>query len=222
MTRVGLVLLTWNDQDNLEKMLPSLATTEEPFDLFVVDNGSTDFSWDMFDDWDDQVHLAAQIRLPDASLTRALNVGFGQALETGADYDYIGWIHPDHMFPDPHWLSNLAREMDCHPTWAKCGANEQGDYQLPERPGNSQCFLIRRSALETVGLFDEGFIGIGGYEDWDWNRRALAAGLRVMLTPAARVFHVGMATRLRRDTVAEGRANARYYGDKWGDWDPPV
>lgn len=47
--------------------------------------------------------------------------------------------------------------------------------------------LIRRSVLEEVGLFDERFFMY--YEDADFCRRAQAAGYRLLVVPAARMWH---------------------------------
>jgi GT2 family glycosyltransferase len=51
----------------------------------------------------------------------------------------------------------------------------------PVRQGT--VLYVTAEVIRQVGLFDERFVGIGGYEDWDWNRRCLNAGYRVVLTP---------------------------------------
>lgn len=47
--------------------------------------------------------------------------------------------------------------------------------------------LIRRSALEAIGDFDEEFFAY--HEDVDWCTRARRAGWRIRYVPAARVYH---------------------------------
>jgi hypothetical protein len=47
--------------------------------------------------------------------------------------------------------------------------------------------LLRRQALETVGLFDEAFFAY--HEDVDWCMRARRRGWRLRYVPQARVFH---------------------------------
>jgi GT2 family glycosyltransferase len=49
------------------------------------------------------------------------------------------------------------------------------------------CILLRRDALESVGLFDDGFFLY--YEDIDWCYRAWAAGWQIHYVPRARVVH---------------------------------
>jgi hypothetical protein len=46
--------------------------------------------------------------------------------------------------------------------------------------------------------------------------------LRVMIWPTVPVYHEGMATRSRRDTDPDGRANAALYESKWHTNDAPV
>lgn len=50
------------------------------------------------------------------------------------------------------------------------------------------CMLLRRQALERVGLFDEGFFMY--YEDIDWCLRAKREGWQIHYVPQARVAHV--------------------------------
>jgi len=83
------------------------------------------------------------------------------------------------------------------------------------KEGQEQAYLIRRGILFRIGLFDEKFIGIGGYEDWDMNNRIRQEGLKVVIVPRSKVWHKGMQTRSRRDTSAEQIYNAGVYQTKW-------
>ncbi|MDR9390240.1 MAG: glycosyltransferase family 2 protein [Wenzhouxiangella sp.] len=56
------------------------------------------------------------------------------------------------------------------------------------------CMLIRRSALDTVGFFDEAAFGRGYGEENDWCQRALAHGFRHVLCDRAFVAHEGGAS----------------------------
>lgn len=196
--KVGLVLIDHPDDppDMKEQALAGLAATHGKFELLRLDAG-------------------------DDSLTVSLNKGFSHFRDRG--FDYIGWVHPDHRFDDPEWLNGLVAELRSWPKVGKvCAANTRD--VLPERmiDGHEQCYLIRRLVLDEVGLFDEGYRGIGGYEDWDLNRRIINAGWRVVITPQSRVFHAGMTTRSQRDTDDDARANAAYYAEKWGSNAAPV
>ncbi len=196
--KVGLVMLwTEDDQVNMDEMVTTLKLTQGPYALFSVPVE------------------------PGSSLAASLNRGFREAL--AADCEYVGWIHPDMRFNDPEWLTGLLHEFRCWPKIAKaCAANTRD--ALPETmiDGHEQCYLIRASVLREIGLFDEGYIGIGGYEDWDMNQRCINAGYRVVITPRSKVFHEGMATRSKRDTTPEQQANATYFETKWGTHEAPL
>jgi GT2 family glycosyltransferase len=49
------------------------------------------------------------------------------------------------------------------------------------------CILLRRSALDTVGMFDDGFFLY--YEDIDWCSRAWTAGWHIHYLPQAQILH---------------------------------
>ena len=51
------------------------------------------------------------------------------------------------------------------------------------------CFMMRRQALEEVGLFDERFFVY--FEDVDWCYRAKMAGWPIYFLPQAQVIHLG-------------------------------
>jgi len=63
------------------------------------------------------------------------------------------------------------------------------------------CMLIRRSAYEEVGGFDEAFFMYG--EETDWQRRMQSAGWEVVFVPQARVLHLGGASGASQQTLIE-------------------
>lgn len=79
-----------------------------------------------------------------------------------------------------HWKRDSEREVDV----------VSGSYML-----------VRRSALEEVGLLDEAFFFFG--EETDWCRRFREAGWKVMFAPVGEIIHYGSASALslghRRD-----------------------
>ncbi len=226
--RVGLVLLTWDDAENLRPCLDSLAHTTEPFELCVIDNGSADEGLDLIRAFAERTGTPTEIFAPDddveafvgLSLAEALNRGFGHFMEREG-LDYVGWFHPDHKFDWPEWLAELRTAMDEHPEYAKLGASEAGNQFAEPRAGNSQAYIVRKSALAEVGLFDERFVECGGREDWEHNVRLLRVG-KVMIWPTAVVRHEGMSTRRRHDNEDAGRQNADTYYELVGQWEPLV
>lgn len=57
------------------------------------------------------------------------------------------------------------------------------------------CLLVRRAAVDEVGLFDEDFFMYSEEVDWCWRFRQ--AGWDVLFTPEAEAVHVGGATTTR-------------------------
>ncbi|MGH2636811.1 MAG: glycosyltransferase family 2 protein [Actinomycetota bacterium] len=73
------------------------------------------------------------------------------------------------------------------------------------------CMLLRRSAFETVGRFDEGFWLYG--EELDLCTRLRGAGWKVLYTPEVEVLHEGGVStgRSRRTHVMHSSSIYRYY-----------
>jgi glycosyltransferase involved in cell wall biosynthesis len=223
---IGLLLLTFNDAENLVQMIKSLEeTVDMNTHIQVIDMGSTDGTIDILHQWIEKssplnfkinsIDLSCWTKLH--SLTKTMNVGF-KSLLSRQECEYIGWIHPDMVFT-PGWLSELVATLQVHPEIGKiCSFNSRDGQPNTDEifEGQEQAYIVRRGVLLKVGLFDENFIGIGGYEDWDLNNRIRQEGFKVAITPKSQVWHKGMATRERRDTTDEQVHNRGVYITKWG------
>jgi GT2 family glycosyltransferase len=75
------------------------------------------------------------------------------------------------------------------------------------------CLLLRRSAVESVGLLDERYFVF--YEETDWCLRARKDGWRIALVPAARVLHAQGETK----SLYPGRARVEYWRSKYAYFD---
>jgi GT2 family glycosyltransferase len=79
-------------------------------------------------------------------------------------------------------------------------------------------YMVKKSALEKIGILDEKFAH-GGYEDIDLFLRAKKAGLRLIMTPKMQYWHEEGATRFSEEE--KGRqagaevGNHQYFIDKW-------
>jgi N-acetylglucosaminyl-diphospho-decaprenol L-rhamnosyltransferase len=99
-----------------------------------------------------------------------------------------------HRFPT--LISTYARALFLHrlfpgASWAADDIKEPVAYEAPSSPDwiGGACLLIRRSLLEELGGFDEGFFMY--CEDVDLCRRIRDAGLDVRYEPSAVAFHEG-------------------------------
>ncbi len=69
-----------------------------------------------------------------------------------------------------------------------------GDHSCPRRVDwlNGACLLIRRAAIETVGLMDPGFFMYS--EEMEWQYRLALRGWSAWFEPSAKVTHMGGAS----------------------------
>ena len=74
--------------------------------------------------------------------------------------------------------------------------------------------LVRREAVDTVGLFDEDFFMFS--EEVDWMTRFRRAGWRVLFFPGAEVVHVGGASHGGRIYVENLRGHLRWFAKHRG------
>lgn len=77
---------------------------------------------------------------------------------------------------------------------------------------------INPIALETIGYYDPNFFP-AYYEDVDYERRAMLAGLRRLSLPDTHIVHSGSSSlpHVPKDTHdAQFKANQDYYARKWG------
>ena len=70
------------------------------------------------------------------------------------------------------------------------------------------CMLVRRAAIDEVGLLDEDFFLFS--EETDWCYRFAQAGWQVLFTPGAEFVHVGGATHGGRMFKENVRGNLRF------------
>jgi len=142
------------------------------------------------------------------------NVGLRQALAEGADYVWL--LNPD-TIPEPGALAAMVERAEQDPRIGAVGAVlyemdnpaqvqawgggevvlSWGLIRLLTHPRQAArlsyisgaSLLVRRRALEQVGLLDEGFFMYG--EDCDYGLRLRKAGFLLAVAPQARVRHKG-------------------------------
>jgi GT2 family glycosyltransferase len=221
MSRVAVVIPSWNGRELLASLLPTLyAQTYRDFRTLVVDNGSTDGTAEWLQsEWPDVEVLAL-----------ARNVGFAPAVNRGVaagEEDYVALLNND-MELDPGWLGALVHALEADPdagaaTPKQCSATERerldgagdtiawtggvtrrgiGELDRGQYDHGGRVFsacagaaLYRRAALREVGPFDESFFAY--LEDADWGFRAQLAGRPARYVPEALVYHLGGATTRR-------------------------
>lgn len=212
---IAIVTLNWNRPDDTLACLESAAAQTYPnIRLVVVDNGSADDSVARVA----AAFPAATLLRNEHNLGfgRGFNRGLRYALDSGADYVFMvnndTWLAPDmleqlvaHVAPDvgiitpaiyyaaqpqrPWSLGGRRHWLTLEKTGDSPAALDEVDASgALERDYAVACgILLSRAALERVGMFDERFFMY--YEDMDLSLRVRQARMRILLVPAARMWH---------------------------------
>ncbi len=161
---------------------------------------------------------------PDTELGPGALEGLVAVLDRHADVGVVGprTVYPDgapqvswgpDLTPLSEWRQRrLVRGVRLRKPWAlqRTEAGAQREF----RPDwvSASCMLVRRTALDAVRGFDEGFFLYE--EDADLCLRMRQAGFGVMFTPAVEIVHrlgTAMARAPRRARLEYERSHLRYY-----------
>ncbi len=235
--RVSVVIVNFNAGSRLRGCLDHLAAqTLQPDEIIVVDNGSSDNSFDAATDRQDV--LASVIKPRPAGR----NLGFAAAnnlAAADAAGEWLAFLNPD-AYPEPDWLERLVEAARRHPDVEAFGslqidaANPTildgcGDvcsvFGLAYRGGHGEprasapttdyetfapcaaAALYKRGRFMALGGFDERFFCYG--EDVDLGFRLRNAGGRCVQVSDAIVRHEGSGITGKRSdfSVYHGHRN---------------
>src|SRR6266567_862499 len=236
---VSVVLVVHNQEALTRACLESLRPTTVPFELCVVDNGSTDGTESYFRDFPLPFPLRYERNPANVGLIRALNQG--RRLAGGEN---VCLIHNDTEMREPAWLERLeaalgdGRQVGLAGLYGARRIRRDGRYvgrtivhSLESGPRmkapvievaavDGVCLCLRRSLLDEIGGFDEGYGFFHGY-DRDLSFAVRERGLACAVVDA-RFVHRGGGTRTaERAPVAaaedlEQRRQARArFAAKW-------
>ncbi|HZU06760.1 MAG TPA: glycosyltransferase family 2 protein [Chloroflexota bacterium] len=151
-------------------------------------------------------------------------------LDTLAAHPHVAAVGPRLLYPDGRYqhsvfrLPGLAQAFFGFFTIVPLDSPWNGRYPPPASPAPrpvehilGACLLLRRTALEQVGLLDERFFMY--FEETDWCARARRAGWELWQVPAATVVHHGGGTtRLVAEEMSLQfhRSQALYYRKHYG------
>lgn len=236
---LSIVLVCWNNKAYLDPCLQSLykGNLRYSFDVFVVDNGSTDGSQQMLQEKYPEVRI----------IQNSGNVGLGKASNQGIEASkgrYILLLNNDTIVNGPSFDA-MVKFLEENPRTGAVGGkllNPDGtiqacynnfptlweDFLLNSRIGElirpgypavmtgeeiksvdwlgSACLMVRRSALDEIGLLDEGYFIYG--DETDLQYRLKKAGWEIYYLPGATTVHFGgksMNRWSRRKMVLRGK-----------------
>jgi glycosyltransferase involved in cell wall biosynthesis/GT2 family glycosyltransferase len=247
--QASLVVVTFNNLVFSRMCVESvLANTGDlPYELVVVDNGSTDGT-------PEYLRTLAADGAPLRVIANEGNRGFAPAVNQGllaSSGAALVLLNNDTIVPDG-WLPRLLRHLDASSAglvgpltnrvgneaqievpyrtygelqaFARAQAEACADRAFHIRTLAMFCVAMRREVYERVGALDERF-EIGLFEDDDYAVRVRAAGYTVRCAEDAFVHHFGQAS--FGQLPGEGaygalfHANRRRWEEKWGrTWQP--
>lgn len=150
--KYSIVVPCYNEEKNIPLILERFNSviTDESIEIILVNNGSTDNSQGVLEEFLPKYSFATQVLVPE-------NRGYGFGILSGlkaAKGEYLGWTHAD-MQTDPNDVLKAIKIIEEQPSsnlYVK--GNRKG------RPFMDQCFTVGMSLFETVYM---------GQKLWDIN-----------------------------------------------------
>jgi len=234
---VSIVIPAFNELARTQRAIASIrAYTAEPYELVLVDNGSTDGTGDYFR------------RIPDAVVvSNAENLGHAGGTNRGTEHshgDVLVWLNNDVVVTEG-WLGNLLRCLTSGEDVGMVGPVTNYSYaprqkvevsyrtleemQVWARAFNRGpdrwedvdflvgfCLVVKRAVVDQVGLLDDSF-PLGFFDDNDYADRVRRSGYRLRVAGNTFVYHEGSVTfrHSRFDTAQAFRDAERRYREKW-------
>jgi GT2 family glycosyltransferase len=218
---LSVIIVNWNTRDLLLNCIRSVYETVQgiEFEIWVVDNGSTDKSQQAVKAAFPQVHLIentqnrgfaaannqalkqmagryALLLNSDAALTeRAAErlLAFMESTPT-AGMACGQLLNPDGTLQNsianfPTLLTLISNETLLRILFPERFPSKRRSYAgpIPVESGIGACLMIRKTAMEMVGIFDENFFFF--FEETDWAYRMRQANWRIFFVPSARIIH---------------------------------
>ena len=227
---VTVVVPTRGRAAYLEVTLESLLRqrTRTPYELLVVDDGASDATA--------EVARRAGVRCVSHGGPRGLNAARNTGIRVGAA-PLVAFVDDDVAVP-PGWLDAVVRGAEHHPEAEALGGPIRARFEgggprgcgREDPPittldlGLEDCdaervwganLVVRRSAVERVGAFDEGILRPHGDEE-EWLERLLAGGGRIAYLADAGLDHRRTAADARLAPLARA-AYARGRGARASD-----
>lgn len=212
--KTSIIILTHNQLIITQQCLESIRKhTQENYELILVDNGSTDGTFEYLQN-------QADIR----TVCNPANLGFAKGCNQGLEIatgDSMLFLNNDTVVTE-NWLGNMLRLLYSDPKIGMVGPlsnNVSGHQNIPVNyqdlsgldnfaqqhcQGNAGCskrifrlvgfcLLVKKEVLDDIGVFDEQF-GLGNWEDDDLCLRAVNRDYHLRIALDSFVHHIGQVT----------------------------
>ena len=236
-TLTSIIVPTLNQWEYTRQCLDSIrAFTVTPYELIVVDNGSTDETVTSLKQMKDVILIEND---HNQGFPAACNQGL--AIARGRQFlllnnDVVtthGWLEGllDCLYADPAHgavgpVSNSVSGVQARPQAYETleQYHEMSKTRIQSAPGKciyslrlvGFCLLVRREVCEEIGPLDEQF-GRGTFEDDDYCVRIRRAGYKLAIATDTYIHHFGSVTnRLDAEYSQLLADNQRKFREKWG------
>jgi GT2 family glycosyltransferase len=213
MKPLSIVILSHNRLDELSKNLPYLfAETHDEFQFIIVDNGSTDGSWEFLQDMQQKYENLVIVHNQE-NLGTAFGRNAGFALTTSSyilAMDDDTYIAPDDLRKIPSLFDSypgagiLSFQIK-HPI-TKDIQNPHGEIACEITHHHGACFAFRKEIINNVGGIDDE-CDYGG-EEPDFAIRVRALGYSVLYIPEITAWHNSIVREFKEE---EWRLERRVY-----------
>jgi N-acetylglucosaminyl-diphospho-decaprenol L-rhamnosyltransferase len=215
-SRIATVIVSYNVRDLLRQCLASVIDAELRSRIIVVDNASHDGSVTMIRREFPSVHLIANDT--NRGFAAATNQGIRAALDLdpgleGAWHFPNLWMTFFDLFPPRGPLLGRLYTSPLNGRYRE----ERGAEPFPIDHPLGAAMLMRRAAIDELGLLDEGYWMY--VEEVDWCYRCRRAGWSIWQVPQAEVVHAAGASSQQfkgRSFVALHRSRLRFFGRHFG------
>ncbi len=218
---ISVIIINWNTRDLLLNCIRSVYETARDisFEIWVVDNGSTDGSQEavraafprvlLIENTQNRGFAAANNQALKRMTGRyALLLNSDAALTDGAAQQLLAFmestpaagmacgqlLNPDGSRQNsianfPTLLTLISNETLLRIVFPEKFPSKRRNYPgpIPIESGIGACLMIRKTAMEAVGIFDETYFFF--FEETDWAYRMKQANWRIFFVPSARIIH---------------------------------
>ncbi len=229
--KVDLVIINYNTLSYLKDCIKSIKdNTDIPYQIIVVDNGSKDGSKEYLRKEQDIKFIDNQTNYGYArACNQGIYAGQGEYIVL-LNSDIVvteGWLEPLIKIAEGKDVAVVGPKMvnkeglivgvgvdsltDFHPRgWKE--TDGPGVYDQVEEviSVGGACYLIKRSLLPILGLFDEGYFFY--FEELDYSLRAREKGYKVFYCPDSKIIHHHEGSLLPEDTEGKLKRN-KYFNE---------
>jgi GT2 family glycosyltransferase len=230
-----LIMTAWNNLQLTKYALQTLfKNTTIPYDLFLINNGSSDGTKEYFNSLKSKGNCKSVMVMHNAT-NEGNVIPVNRVMQESSPQDVV-LLNNDMEFPKG-WLKALGEQaykyddngivgvrLVLQPFQLMVQQEAQNHFSIDEikrvltfrQTLNLGASWIKREVIDKVGLFDEGF-GLGFVEDDDYCLRTVIAGFRLDSVPIF-IKHLGSATFGADPMFFQQQfiKNKKYFAEKWG------